>query len=192
MNRHIWQLLSTSAAGGVCVCTCACVCVCEPLAQPPGLAAKPLPNQCRGPGWPSNSLSLMKNKPLKRHDCLRMRGKGTIPRTFHPPQGADPKGGCRGRAGQAGVVPHECPCTPRSPCHGCVGCVGRVCCRHNTRKPLQKKPPRWWLHPPVRAAWVPGSPSAEQGDPHCRHPKALHLWGELGAGCQVALGTISC
>lgn len=121
MNRHIWQLLSTSAAGGVCVCTCACVCVCEPPAQPPGLAAKPLPNQCRGPGWPSNSLSLMKNKPLKRHDCLRMRGKGTIPRTLHPPQGADPKGGCRGRAGQAGVVPHECPCTPHPRAMGALG-----------------------------------------------------------------------
>lgn len=77
----------------MCARVCACVCVCEPPAQPPGLAAKPLPDQCWGPGWPSNSLSLMKNKPLKHRDCLQTRGKGTISGTLHPPQGTQPQKG---------------------------------------------------------------------------------------------------
>lgn len=35
----------------------------------------------------------MKNKPLKHRDCLRMRGKGTIPSTPQPPRGTGPKHG---------------------------------------------------------------------------------------------------
>ena len=167
------------------------MCVHEPPAQPPGLAAKPLPDQCQGPGWPSNSLFLMKNKPLNRHDCLQMRGKSTIPGTLHPPQRAGPKGGCKVCAGRAGVAPPEYPCTPFSPCSADVLGAGEEFAAGTTQGSPQGRNPLL-LHPPVQAASMPGSLPAWQADLCCRHPTALHPRGELGAGCQVAVGAVSC
>lgn len=104
----------------MCV-ACSCVYTCKLPAQPPGLAAKPLLDQCRGPGWPSNSLSLMKNKPLNHRDCLQRRGKGTISGTLHPPREAGPKGGpSNGCTGRAGMAQPMYLCAPQSPGEGLV------------------------------------------------------------------------
>lgn len=180
MNRHIWQPLSTSAAGGVCVCMCACACVrvCEPPAQPPGLAAKPLPNQCWGPGWPSNSLSLMKNKPLKHRDCLQMRGKGTTPGTPHPPQGASPKGGCKGCAVQAGVLTRV-PLYPSVHAPRMRWVHGKCLLQAQHKEAPEGETPSSSAMAPSPCAGSLGAgltPSMARG-PHHRHHTALHPWG---------------
>lgn len=57
----------------------------------------------------------MKNKPLKHRDCLRMRGKGTIPSTPKPLWEAGPKQGLQKLCWRgSGVLSTHVPLSPHA------------------------------------------------------------------------------
>lgn len=146
------------------MCVCSCMYMCKLPAQSPGLAAKPLLDQCRGPGWPSNSLSLMKNKPLNHRDCLQRRGKGTIPSTLHPPRGSWPQRETQQRLYWTGWDgPTHVPVCPSVS-------MGRAFSRHNPGKPLGEKPPPTQLQPLCRQPGCQAHPQHGRGIPAAGTP----------------------